>query len=225
MPPDREMTMSVTHLRDSLRELLPVENAELVRLFAERRQESAFAELVRRHGPAVMNVCRSLLGRDDADDAFQETFAALARRAGSLSNPAAVLGWLCGTARRTSLALGRASARRRRRERGRQTPSPSEPADELTWREVRVAVAEEVNRLPAKFRDAFTLCVEQSHSREEASAELGVPVGTVNSRLHEAKSRLRERLSRRGIDLSAVLAAASLSAHVGAITPGLLCAA
>src|SRR5207248_10726335 len=57
-------------------------DAELLGRYASRRDAEAFAELVARHGPAVLGACRRVLGPSaDADDAFQAVFVGLARRA------------------------------------------------------------------------------------------------------------------------------------------------
>src|SRR5262249_49560147 len=72
-------------------------DADLLGCFLDRRDEVAFAILVRRHGPMVLGVCRRLL-RDshDAEDAFQATFLVLARKASSV-NPRGMVGnWLYG---------------------------------------------------------------------------------------------------------------------------------
>src|SRR5262249_48006042 len=66
-------------------------DAQLVERFTAQRDEAAFADLVRRHGPMVLNVCRSILRHEqDAEDAFQATFLVLARKADSLRQPEAV---------------------------------------------------------------------------------------------------------------------------------------
>src|SRR5205085_77303 len=77
---------------------------QLLERFATRRDESAFAELVRQHGPMVLHVCRSVLRHEqDAEDAFQATFLVLARKADSIRRPEAVAGWLCGVAYRVAV--------------------------------------------------------------------------------------------------------------------------
>src|SRR5262245_64417756 len=67
---------------------------ELLRRYATARDEDAFAELVRRHGPMVLGAATRVLGRDPAaEDAFQVAFSALARRAATVRGES-VVGWL-----------------------------------------------------------------------------------------------------------------------------------
>jgi hypothetical protein len=77
-------------------------DAELLARFVNRRDEAAFALLVRRHGAMVYGVCRRLLPEHDAEDAFQATFLVLAQKARSAA-PREVANWLYGVARRAAL--------------------------------------------------------------------------------------------------------------------------
>ena len=84
----------------------PLGDAELLRRFIERRDETALAALVKRHGPMVWGVCRRLLSHHDAEDAFQATFLVLVRKAASVKPREMVGNWLYGVARQTALQAG-----------------------------------------------------------------------------------------------------------------------
>src|SRR5262245_17565783 len=78
--------------------------ADLVAVFSATRDSVAFAELLRRHGPSVLAVCRRVLGQThDAEDAFQAVFLVLARRINMIRPASQVGNWLYGVALRTAL--------------------------------------------------------------------------------------------------------------------------
>ncbi|HEV3339538.1 MAG TPA: sigma-70 family RNA polymerase sigma factor, partial [Pirellulales bacterium] len=184
----------------------------LLGAFATRNDQAAFAQLVKRHGPLVLNVCRRALpSLPDAEDAFQATFLLLARKAGSLRQVESVAGWLHGVAYRTAGHARRAAQRRQHHERKARAMHTASPEWEVMWREVQAVLDEEVQRLPMIYRDAFVLCYLQNKSAQEAARALGVKEGTVGSRLSKARSLLQAALTRRGLSLSAVLAAAALT--------------
>jgi RNA polymerase sigma factor (sigma-70 family) len=196
---------------------------QLLEDFALRRDEGAFAALVGRHGPMVLRVCRRVLGHEqDAEDAFQATFLVLARNARSIHKRESLASWLHGVALRTAMKVRRGAARRRSHEarlQDRRTDlKPVPPA----WDDVQAVLDEEVRRLPEALRSAFVLCVLEGKTGPEVAAALGCKEGTVTSWLTRARQRLRERLSRRGITLSALLAVLSTETTSRAALPAVL---
>jgi RNA polymerase sigma factor (sigma-70 family) len=197
----------------------PWTDRQLVDEFAAHHDEAAFTALVGRHGPMVLRVCRRVLRHEqDVEDAFQATFLVLARHIGSIRKRDSVSSWLHGVAYRTAMKAKRSAARRRKHE-GKLLPSPvSQPAG-TSWDDVQAALDEEIERLPDPYRAAFVLCVLEAKSGKDAAAELGVKEGTMWSRVARARQLLQRRLTRRGIKLTALLAALSVVEGVGQATP------
>jgi RNA polymerase sigma factor (sigma-70 family) len=141
----------------------------------------------------------------------------LARRAGHLSKPELLANWLYGVAYRT--ALEARTARRRAEEHVvPHAPEPAAPQPPDDTADLRRAIDEELAQLPDKYRAAVVLCELEGVSRAAAAQQLGIPEGTLSSRLAHARKVLAERLSRRGITASAAGLFAALggtgTAHV-----------
>jgi RNA polymerase sigma factor (sigma-70 family) len=181
---------------------------QLLARFVEERDEVAFAELVARHGSLVFGVCERLLGhRQDAEDAFQATFLLLARKASSVRWTNTAGPWLYEVARRIALEARTTRDRRRARERpmSSEVPPPEvPPVEPQDWRPL---FDDELGRLPEKYRTALVLCELEGRSRKDTARLLGVPEGTLSSRLAAARRMLAERLARRGVTLSGIVLA------------------
>src|SRR5207302_1849200 len=92
--------------------------------YLEKRDDTAFAALVRRHGPMVWGVCKRIVGHaDDAEDAFQAAFLILVRKATAVKPREAVGNWLYGVAYHTALKA-RAACRRLRAKEKQVTNMP-----------------------------------------------------------------------------------------------------
>jgi RNA polymerase sigma factor (sigma-70 family) len=197
----------VRHLR-RLAAPPPESDDALLRRFAAVRDESAFAQIVGRHGPLVLGVCRRVLrDEQDTEDAFQATFFVLARKAASVRRAGSLAGWLYRVACRIALQARAERVRRRLHERRTDTMRrPNEPA--TTWDDLRPILDEELQALPEKYRLPVVLCYLQGRTLTEAAADLGWPRGSVAGRLARARALLRQRLTRRGVTLSAALLAA-----------------
>jgi RNA polymerase sigma factor (sigma-70 family) len=189
---------------------------DLLRRFAERRDETAFAELIERHGAMVQRTAERVLHNShDADDVSQAAFLVLARKAGTLSWQPALGPWLYQVAYRLALQARGEALRRRSQERCHQPQPAGDPLADLTVREAQAVIDEELMRLPEPLRAPLVLCVLQGASRGEAARQLGLPLGTLARRLRQARTLLRARLARRGLGLSAALLALVLTPAAG----------
>src|SRR5262245_60813243 len=175
-------------------------DGQLLEGFIARRDEDAFEALLSRHGPMVRGVCRRVLRNEaDADDAFQATFLVLVRKAAEVRPRELVGNFLYGVAYRTALKARAAAARRRAKERRvRPMPHPGSETEDA-GHELRRLLDEELNRLPDKYRVAVVLCELEGRPRKQVARQLGVPEGTLSSRLATARRLLASRLARRGV--------------------------
>ncbi len=187
-----------------------VPDGELLARFADAGDAAAFELLVRRHADLVWRVCRGELPADrhSAEDAFQATFLVLARKAGAVREPSAA-GFLFRVARNAALRVRKRVGKVA--EAVADGPANADP-DAVEAGECSAAVVAEVEKLPDKFRLPVLLCFFEDCTHAEAADRLGWAVGTVASRLARAKDRLRDRLTRKGFALPAVLASATVSA-------------
>ena len=185
--------------------LVGLSDEDLLAQFVESRDPRAFEAILERHGPLVLTVCRHVLNDpNDVEDAFQASFLVLIRKAASVRRPGSLASWLYGVAYRTASRLKRTATSIRLVTDHSEASGPC-PLVEV---EQMNLLHEEIDDLPEKYRQPIVLCYFEGLTHDDAAAQLRWPVGTVRGRLARARDRLRDRLDRRGVSLSAGLPAA-----------------
>jgi RNA polymerase sigma-70 factor (ECF subfamily) len=166
--------------------------------------DGAFHELIRRHERRVFRLLFRMMGsREEAEDVAQEAFLSLHRHGHRFRREARFSTFVYRVAANAALNRRRALGRSRNRvkdlkvsqEAGFDLPSgPRDPESSAVGSEVRERVQAAMLELPKDLRVAVLLYDIEGQSYQEVSRVLGIPEGTVKSRIHRARSALRERL-------------------------------
>src|SRR2546421_377979 len=189
---------------------------ELVREYARRRSEDAFATLVSRHINLVYSVIlRQLRDAHLAEEVTQAAFLILARKAGSLNSKTILSAWLCRTAQYAAADVLKTQRRRQRREQEMQMesvlnqPEPVSPA----WIEITPLLDVAMNQLGEKDHTAIVLRYFDGKDLKQIGAALGVSENTAKTRVSRAMEKFRKYFIRRGITLPAAVIAGAVSAN------------
>lgn len=154
---------------------------------------AAFERLYRIHVGRVQSLARWLLGTTDVDDAVQEVFIRVWQKLHTYSGQAAFGTWLHRVA--VNLILRRRQRRAIHRDRFVAEDAGMERVAGRTPRpDLRVALEQAVEQLPAGAREVFVLHDMEGYKHDEIGSMLGVDPGTSRSQLHRARRLLRERL-------------------------------
>ena len=203
-------------------------DAELLSSYARENSEDAFAELVQRHVGLVYSTALRHLGGDahGAEDVTQVVFAALARKAGSLSHHRALAGWLYLGAHHAAAQAVRTEQRRRAREQEAQTmhelTSPgSPPAD---WDRVRPVLDDALRELRDDDREAVLLRFFEQRPFDAIGAALHVTEDAARMRVARALDQLHTLLAKRGVTSTSSALAAVLANQAAATAPAGLAA-
>jgi RNA polymerase sigma factor (sigma-70 family) len=202
----------------------PESDGPLLARYVKQRDEHAFGALLSRHGQLVWSVCRRVTENEqDAEDVFQATFLLLARKAATIRTSASVGSWLFGVAHRLALRARTDASRRRLHEERAVRPAVSDKSNDVTLRELRTVLDEELARLPDTYRAPLLLCYFEELTQEEAATQLGWSKRLVKYRLERGRQQLRARLARRGLTLSLALTGSTLACRVSsAAVPAVL---
>jgi RNA polymerase sigma factor (sigma-70 family) len=185
--------------------MLASDDTELLREYALRNSETAFATLVSRHLDMVYaTALRHTGNHHQAQEIAQAVFVILARKARSLSPKTVLAGWLFQTARLTAANYMRAEIRRARREQEAYMQSnPSEDSSE-GWRQIIPLLNELVGSLREKERNAIVLRFLQGKEYKEVAAAMGGSEAAAQMRVSRALEKLRAMFAKRGVAVTAV---------------------
>lgn len=184
-----------------------VEDEEVLAVYVDTsaghgRREAAFSELVDRYERRVYGITYRYFGNHaDAQDATQDTFLQLARKADQFRGDSKLSTWIYRVATNACNDLGRKMARRP------QTPvedvgeaqaaedgSEASTDDLIAGRELALEVQRALGELDDLSRQLIILCAIEGQSYAEVSEALGMPVGTIKSRVFRARAKLAELL-------------------------------
>lgn len=189
---------------------------DLLREFASRNSEQAFAEVVRRHIDLVYSVAWRYTGNfGDAQDVTQAVFIILARKAGSLGAQTVLTGWFYETTRFTAMRLLRDQTRRRVREQeaSMQSQFSHEETSDDIWRQLAPHLEAAMSHLGERDRILLALRYYQNKTGAEAASLLGMQEEAARKRTNRALEKLRAFFSRRGISSSTAVIASTLSTY------------
>lgn len=179
----------------------PRERTDSQDIEASLERPQAFAPIFQRHSGSVYRYVMKRVGPTDAEDLVGETFATAFRSRSSyeLSRPDA-RPWLFGIATNVIHHYWRSKARRRRRDAASTTGIISEDhsddvLESMFYSSQEDVIAQALGDLDPVQLDVLLLVAGPGLTYEEVSEALGVPVGTVRSRLSRARTQLRELLS------------------------------
>ncbi|HUW31003.1 MAG TPA: RNA polymerase sigma factor [Planctomycetota bacterium] len=193
----------------------------LLQQFANGRDADAFARIVERYQDLVYCTCLRILGNAaDAQDATQDCFLRLLRKAGSVESSLA--GWLHRCAMVVAIdELRSRAARRTREEIGCQMKANSDPS----WHELAPHLDQALDELPDDLRAIVIEHFLQRRTQAEIASELGVSPTTVARRLDTALDALRTNLKKAGVIVSAGLLAALITENAVQAAPASVAAA
>jgi RNA polymerase sigma-70 factor (ECF subfamily) len=166
----------------------------------DRHEDAAAREFERRLAESstlAVRVAYSVLrNRSDAEDVAQEAFVRAHRAFGRLRDRERFRGWLVRMTFRLALDWKRGDRRRDAREdsAARLRPAFGNAEHDLIDNDRAARLWAAIDELPAKLRLVVVLAAIDGHGMKEVSTLLGIPEGTVKSRLFEAKKQLQERL-------------------------------
>jgi RNA polymerase sigma factor (sigma-70 family) len=196
-------------------------DSQLLRTYAEHRDEAAFAELVRRHVDLVHSAAFRMV-RDPqlAQDVTQGAFVALAKTAGQLTECRALSGWLHRTAQNIASQVVRTDVRRRAREQEAVIMNQLLSAEpDAPWERIAPHLDAALGELDGPERDALLLRYFENKSLRAVGQQLGISDDAAQKRVSRAVERLRKCFANRGVTIGAGALVVVISANAVQAAP------
>jgi RNA polymerase sigma factor (sigma-70 family) len=196
-------------------QMVMLDDAQLLRRYAEEKSEQAFAELVRRHVNLVYAAALRQVGGDThlAEDIAQSVFHDLARKAGSLSRHRMLTGWLYTSTHFAAAKVLRSEGRRRVREREASLMSDISDQSTADWDRIQPVLDAAMHELNEGDREAVLLRYFEGRALGEVGAKIGVSENAARMRVERALEKLRALLAKRGVTSTTAALAAALTAQ------------
>ena len=206
-----------------------MDDAELLRQYAEIGSEDAFTELVHRHLPLVYSAAVRQTGGDVelAKDVAQTVFIDLARKARALTGRELLAGWLYDATRLAASKACRGDRRRQIRELtavAMQESAVRTPAEQ-DHGALRCVLDEAMSELDPADRDALLLRFFQDQGLREVGAALGISEDAARMRVNRSLGKLHSLLLKRSLTLSAATLGTALATEAVTVPPAGLAAA
>jgi len=194
---------------------------QLLRAYAERQSEAAFAAIVQRYVDLVYSAAfRMICDAHAAKDVTQGVFVALAQNARQLTDRPALAGWLHGTARNLAAKAVRSEVRRRAREQEAVVMNELLSTNpDASWEHIAPYLDDALGELSEPDRDAVLLRYFKNHDLRTVGATLGISDDAAQKRVSRAVERLREFFAKRGVTVGASGLAVFISANAVQAAP------
>ncbi len=199
---------------DIIKQMLMLDDMQLLEEYAARNSEAAFSTLVSRYINLVYSAAfRQIGNREEAEEITQAVFLVLARKAKSLRRGTVLSGWLYQTARLTACNALRREIRRQHREQQAYMQSTLNEPGPDDWTRVGPLLEQAMSGLSEADRNAIVLRYFENKPLKEVGAALGASDDAAKMRVNRALEKLRAFFLKRGVTLSATALGAAISAH------------
>jgi RNA polymerase sigma factor (sigma-70 family) len=200
-----------------------IADMELVRQYAQRNSDEAFATLVTRHVNLVYSAALRKTGNADAaGEITQAVFIILAKKAGRLGQKTILSGWLYQTTRLTAANFLRTEIRRAHREQEAYMQSLANETEPELWPQMAPLLEDAMGRLGEKDRNAIALRFFEGKSFEEIGAAFGASENAAKKRVAHALEKLHRYFSKRGVSSTPAIIAGAISVNSVQAAPAVL---